>query len=68
MYYEEDGEYYAIPVNVVGVAFKDCCMHNMNISCPKNDRKPGACNKCGWNPAVAIRRMQKTRKELHGTN
>lgn len=40
------------------------CKYRKNINCPEECRR---CDKCGWNPKVAARRLEKIRKEREGT-
>ena len=48
------------------VLYPDGCIYNRAaIVCPKEKRKDGECDNCGWNPRVAHRRIYYIRKEMY---
>lgn len=49
---------------VQAMLFANACPNNVGVVCVKNERKPGQCKRCGWNPLVTNQRKRRIRKEF----
>ena len=68
-----DENTYAPDISYVNISpdvlYDDGCDFNKPaIVCKPESRKPGQCDKCGWNPRVARRRSYLIRKEMDEQN
>lgn len=60
----EDYTYEVTDEQIKEMLFCNACKYNDGVVCVKNERKPGQCNFCGWNPVVTNRRRRIIRKEF----
>lgn len=40
-----------------------CKYRGQNIECPNGDYKAGMCDRCGWNPLVEMKRIEKAKQQ-----